>query len=80
MDIFDHIRSQDITAVDPYFAIHIPLLLGERQTAVQVARQWVSKWEAGELTERNTASEFSDEDMLRIIATDGEWIPKKGNR
>ena len=81
MRIFNHIRAQQTTLMDQYFAIHIPLLLGEKQLAIQVAGQWVSEWEAAMPTEGNTTSIYSEgNNPLRTIVADGEWMPTKRNR
>ena len=57
-----------------YLSIHIPLLLGEKRLAVETAREWVDDWEDGQ------NSEWNDQELLRIIATEGDIRPSNKSR
>ncbi len=63
-----------------YTAIHIPLLLGEKDIAVDYANRWLKELNAGKLVKKDTSSEWAEEELLRIIATDGVQLPDKQDR
>lgn len=74
MSLFRRIIRRKTSMSDRYFAIHIPLLVGEKEIAVKTAREWVGNWQAGQ------HSEWNDQELLRIIATDGEQLPESKSR
>jgi serine/threonine protein kinase len=78
LEVFESFTTQDSTITDRYMAIQIPLLLGETDRARERANEWLSKWAEDPLV-KSTANVFPEEQLLRIIATEGATIPELDN-
>ena len=78
MRIFEDAIAVNSTLTDRYQAIQVPLLLGNKKRAVELANRWVEEYESGQrLADR---SEFAELDFLKIVATDGRHKPDFDNR
>jgi hypothetical protein len=75
MEIFDLIRRKPNSSMtDRFYAIQIPLLLGEKDLATSVAKEWAADWHEGEF------SIWNEVQYLKMLATDGEYRPGQKDR
>jgi tetratricopeptide (TPR) repeat protein len=69
--IYDELVTNEPTLVQCYNAVHILLLLGERERARQDANGWLNKRKRQSVVSESTESEVQETKMLELVAKEG---------